>query len=219
MVVVIGELAGDIGAFTYEGLSPRMRGTFAPCRAVAAELGIIPAYAGNTRRAGSWSDCYRDHPRVCGEHSVWLEFRTKRKGSSPRMRGTPSFVREHCGVWGIIPAYAGNTHWNCSPENANRDHPRVCGEHPLELFTGKRQPGSSPRMRGTLLPVFFRRISAGIIPAYAGNTPTTTITAPTARDHPRVCGEHVCHSTPFTLTAGSSPRMRGTPAYSCPLRE
>lgn len=27
MVVVIGELAGDIGVFTYEGLSPRMRGT------------------------------------------------------------------------------------------------------------------------------------------------------------------------------------------------
>ena len=48
MVVVIGELAGDIGAFTYEGLSPRMRETRFH-KILGGQFGIIPAYAGNTR--------------------------------------------------------------------------------------------------------------------------------------------------------------------------
>ena len=48
MVVVIGELAGDIGAFTYEGLSPRMRGTHLGREDKTVRPGIIPAYAGNT---------------------------------------------------------------------------------------------------------------------------------------------------------------------------
>ena len=91
MVVVIGELAGDIGAFTYEGLSPRMRGTFAPCRAVAAELGIIPAYAGNTSRQDTDIQCGWDHPRVCGEHTSGVKTKLSDPGSSPRMRGTPFF--------------------------------------------------------------------------------------------------------------------------------
>ena len=32
-----------------------------------------------------------------------------------------------------------------------------------------------------------------------------------ARDHPRGCGEHYCHSVIVDTPMGSSPRMRGAP--------
>ena len=36
-----------------------------------------------------------------------------------------------------------------------------------------------------------------------------------ARDHPRVCGEHVGHHEVPEADPGSSPRMRGTPLMDC----
>ena len=134
--------------------------------------GIIPAYAGNTlytlvllgsvegssphtrgtrcRRRPCGGRC-RDHPRIRGEHEI----------DAP--------ASKH--VFGIIPAYAGNTasaseviltglgsspHTRgtrrgsprCSP--CPRDHPRIRGEHL------QRQDVVEQRL--------------GIIPAYAGNT-------------------------------------------------
>ena len=95
------------------GSSPRMRGTlvFHVQRPVA--LGIIPAYAGNTRFVSRETQ------------QEW--------GSSPRMRGTlvdGDFMEaEH----GIIPAYAGNTSQNLANAMARWDHPRVCGEHTKRL--------------------------------------------------------------------------------------
>ena len=45
------------------------------------------------------------------------------------MRGTHGGEQLALVVFGIIPAYAGNTHvrhWRCRWQG---DHPRVCGEH------------------------------------------------------------------------------------------
>ena len=50
------------------GSSPRMRGTPPPRIAILSAIGIIPAYAGNTRCIAASSCFYGDHPRVCGEH-------------------------------------------------------------------------------------------------------------------------------------------------------
>ena len=50
----------------------------------------------------------------------------------------------------------------------------------------------------------------GIIPAYAGNTSVDSAASKKARDHPRVCGEHLAAFDAFVLSLGSSPRMRGT---------
>ena len=49
-----------------------------------------------------------------------------------------------------------------------------------------------------------------IIPAYAGNTANTLINGASARDHPRVCGEHILLMQSINGQTGSSPRMRGT---------
>ena len=73
------------------------------------KFGIIPAYAGSTRRASSGAAARRDHPRVCGEHKSDMPRTLYVTGSSPRMRGALAKSRLHTITRGIIPAYAGST--------------------------------------------------------------------------------------------------------------
>ena len=126
------------------------------------------------------------------------------------MRGT-RYPRTTCLYSsGIIPAYAGNT---CVVVQAlvwAWDHPRVCGEHGLRDSILATSPGSSPRMRGTLVAKATEGMGYGIIPAYAGNTQRSTSKPLPPRDHPRVCGEHHCMTPTSADSWGSSPRMRGT---------
>ena len=126
------------------------------------------------------------------------------------MRGTLNLISIDGAEIGITPAYAGNT--GCSrPANLRRmDHPRVCGEHTISFCLSLIPPGSPPRMRGTHAPRVLRRPRRGITPAYAGNTTQQKTRRNNARDHPRVCGEHVIPVKPITCILGSPPRMRGT---------
>ena len=153
------------------GSSPRMRGTPLVHGLPLSCLGIIPAYAGNTRAMKPRSYSLWDHPRVCGEHVLIDSAPYGRAGSSPRMRGT--LVIAWCDVLvpGIIPAYAGNTDVLLLEHLETWDHPRVCGEHRRNQPNGRTVPGSSPRMRGTPYPGHSTQSRRRIIPAYAGNTP------------------------------------------------
>ena len=133
------------------GSSPRMRGTLLSAHDGTEADRFIPAYAGNTvkmKRPGAGATV---HPRVCGEHDVHALFRQHCLGSSPRMRGTLAVEILCLAAHRFIPAYAGNT----SPPRFSRRrrsvHPRVCGEHPAKIARQLARPGSSPRMRGTLV--------------------------------------------------------------------
>ena len=179
-------------------------------------MGIIPAYAGNTRSCMRSVPKSRDHPRVCGEHTLTGSPRSTCKGSSPRMRGTHQTQVPRARHNGIIPAYAGNTELKMSLIVCNWDHPRVCGEHMVFDFDDERVLGSSPRMRGTHDRRRGRPAVAGIIPAYAGNTGDEPDLSNELTDHPRVCGEHPVTPSHALFRPGSSPRMRGTRcARSC----
>ena len=131
-----------------------------------------------------------DHPRGCGEHRFPIWSSAMIAGSSPRMRGTPSAWPAAGQAPGIIPADAGNT--------------------VAQFIHFMRDVGSSPRMRGTLTVTMPRQSTNGIIPADAGNTPSKRLSAVSAPDHPRGCGEHPYRSPRRSLMRGSSPRMRGT---------
>ena len=167
-----------------------MRGTPRFRRAVLRSSRIIPAYAGNTSYRLKYHVAFWDHPRVCGEHFVLCGPWCFVLGSSPRMRGTRHLDRGRRRRAGIIPAYAGNTHTLPFSPSCHRDHPRVCGEHAFLTRAFVVTSGSSPRMRGTRSTNTCRNSTAGIIPAYAGNTPCPRARSPQTRDHPRVCGEH-----------------------------
>ena len=68
--------------------------------------------------------------------------------------------------------------------------------------------GSSPRRRGTLVPIDHRSHLERFIPAQAGNTRRGAPAARTFPVHPRAGGEH--RPTFLCSTIGSSPRRRGT---------
>ncbi len=187
-----------------------MRGTLERKADSLSEQRFIPAYAGNMAEA-HWPSLIRPvHPRVCGEHEKLRELAQNDTGSSPRMRGTSVGYPRRVRCARFIPAYAGNMgllrHWT----NAPPVHPRVCGEHSSICSVACSQFGSSPRMRGTFVPLIFVRLSRRFIPAYAGNILVILILVFLCAVHPRVCGEHLeCYGMPH-YQAGSSPRMRGT---------
>ena len=85
-----GTLGRRVVGLCLVGIIPAYAGNTCPStRAKCSTRGIIPAYAGNTRPALARRSIARDHPRVCGEHSESTSIFHLRKGSSPRMRGTP----------------------------------------------------------------------------------------------------------------------------------
>ena len=110
----------------------------------------------------------------------------------------------------IIPACAGNSPMTVRMRFPSWDHPRVCGEQISKSCIILSASGSSPRVRGTdcWRCCYFNQ--SGIIPACAGNSNDRMCQNAEARDHPRVCGEQVIHSTEYLPVRGSSPRVRGT---------
>ena len=69
--------------------------------------------------------------------------------------------------------------------------------------------GSSPHTRGARPDPHRDPRGSGIIPAYAGSTPTPNFTRLVPPDHPRIRGEHPSCSRSSTPTVGSSPHTRG----------
>ena len=111
------------------GSSPRMRGSPQGLHLEADGQGIIPAHAGLTRARGRSISSTRDHPRACGAHRSARPIPSRRPGSSPRMRGSPSLPVVGFVAVGIIPAHAGLTPRNGVRSILNGDHPRACGAH------------------------------------------------------------------------------------------
>ena len=186
-----GEHAFDsIGGVIDKGSSPRLRGTFRLGDGLGAQVGIIPALAGNMTPSSSCMAVSWDHPRACGEHIACRMAVLAIGGSSPRLRGTfRQRDRVRTGV-GIIPALAGNIYFDSDTIVARRDHPRACGEHDQGKPLVDVDAGSSPRLRGTSPAKWIMRCRTGIIPALAGNIYAKRTYWPIVRDHPRACGEH-----------------------------
>ena len=168
---------------------------------------------------------------MCGEHVVLFCVMPVASGSSPRVRGTRQSSPHGYRLTGIIPACAGNTRRSRIRRKDSRDHPRVCREHVMDVGDSTVEPGSSPRVRGTLparhqskggkrdhprvcgehrFPSVMDALRPWIIPACAGNTQVLAQPKSRSRDHPRVCGEHRQSLLAFRWVWGSSPRVRGT---------
>ena len=110
---------------------------------------------------------------------------------------------------GIIPAYAGSTLSMWRSRMRLGDHPRVRGEHEFFPYDSSRKQGSSPRTRGARCTWRTPQAPPGIIPAYAGSTPSTYYDEELVEDHPRVRGEHERFAHVPVDRRGSSPRTRG----------
>ena len=93
-------------------------------------------------------------------------------------------------------------------------HPRVRGEHFLPIELENVAAGSSPRARGTLWRFLLLASYPRFIPACAGNTIYPLFYAVDSAVHPRVRGEHRWVVVWTIVTAGSSPRARGTLSHT-----
>ena len=133
-----------------QGSSPRMRGSPIPSNLALSAAGIIPAHAGLTPQRHDVTSADWDHPRACGAHWAVSTGSPDGVGSSPRMRGSHYITLCVSCVSGIIPAHAGLTRFLEVHTWIARDHPRACGAHVEGNSRQTRQPGSSPRMRGSL---------------------------------------------------------------------
>ena len=70
---------------------------------------ITPAHAGKTLLQSKICLSSADHPRACGENSVFLRLQPLHLGSPPRMRGKPIVERDTVATKRITPAHAGKT--------------------------------------------------------------------------------------------------------------
>ena len=173
------------------GSSPHTRGALLRLLHPRARRGIIPAYAGST-----------ELDLACDAELL---------GSSPHTRGA---LHDRMGgsPWpGIIPAYAGSTMPLFALSSCDEDHPRIRGEHSRPRSVVTVVPGSSPHTRGAPSAPASSRHRSGIIPAYAGSTPSPARTATHPSDHPRIRGEHCTCPRRRAPRGGSSPHTRGAP--------
>ena len=171
------------------GSSPHTRGAPAclPCKRSAAR--IIPAYAGSTLFT-----------------EVVL---AALNGSSPHTRGAQTDSWFSPSTRRIIPAYAGSTGWIFPGRRRCKDHPRIRGEHAVDVRPNRRRRGSSPHTRGALDAAAVELASSGIIPAYAGSTRPVKMAPDLRTDHPRIRGEHSGAEGGTRRQLGSSPHTRG----------
>ena len=194
---------------SHEGSSPHVRGAPDTVHQRRIKLGIIPACAGSTPMPNCRAPCSRDHPRMCGEHTIVVMASLAGVGSSPHVRGAQHSACQPRTPHGIIPACAGSTDIRLIAQELNRDHPRMCGEHLSRLDSNQNKQGSSPHVRGA--PTCRLGVTAGngIIPACAGSTLILILPWLLTRDHPRMCGEHFSHVFRIERPQGSSPHVRG----------
>ena len=192
------------------GSSPRLRGTDSLRKVNLFALRFIPAPAGNR---GSTSDVGQRlpvHPRACGEQPHHSREMQLAAGSSPRLRGTASLRGIGCDTKRFIPAPAGNSLGNALLAGEGPVHPRACGEQLHIAGRREHRDGSSPRLRGTAIPVANPGDRVRFIPAPAGNRCPATRGPTTPPVHPRACGEQNIDLAVAGFTRGSSPRLRGT---------
>ena len=192
------------------GPSPRVRGSPRPTRLEPERHGSIPACAGKPtprgRRCG-WSGV---HPRVCGEASREIEWRSPEGGPSPRVRGSHRDGPRPRGGAGSIPACAGKPPGPASSRARPRVHPRVCGEAGPLRQPRAEVPGPSPRVRGSPPGRRTHPARPRSIPACAGKPRGPRASPNLCRVHPRVCGEASSFSALTPSQTGPSPRVRGS---------
>ncbi len=193
------------------GSSPLSRGIRSFSATAQPHSRIIPALAGNTQQPGIRSFLIGDHPRSRGEYAGVPRCSHRPSGSSPLSRGILGGEHGGAGQPRIIPALAGNTSPAHRAKNPCRDHPRSRGEYDAEQVGDVGGEGSSPLSRGIPTNTTDRAVSARIIPALAGNTPSRDAATDFDADHPRSRGEYDSVFPAGAAGLGSSPLSRGIP--------
>ena len=134
----------------------------------------------------------------------------RRRGSSPRIRGTLPDAFATAEPVELTPAHTGNANRASSEVRVGGAHPRAYGER-LQSRRGLRWLRSSPpRIRGTRHRTAWRWCRRELTPAHTGNASLIGESSFWRRAHPRAYGEHENLSEYMTEEVSSPPRIRGT---------
>ena len=133
------------------------------------------------------------------------------QGLSPRVRGNLHWTFDGLGIWGSIPARAGEPY----PQIRQRKHPtvypRACGGTRYSLADLESGHGLSPRVRGNPKGNMGRRSRYGSIPARAGEPRNSRSAISASTVYPRACGGTNLINRASSIDEGLSPRVRGNP--------
>ena len=186
-----------------------MRGNQCEITVERADVGSIPACAGEPIAAVFQKGLIGVYPRVCGGTPASPDHPFEAKGLSPRVRGNLCRCRRVGCLRRSIPACAGEParrSIRCLP---GKVYPRVCGGTHPSLFDLLTDPGLSPRVRGNPLFSRLRAGRRGSIPACAGEPSADAPTRPAPAVYPRVCGGTFPDERGRGFQKGLSPRVRG----------
>ena len=137
-------------------------------------------------------------------------------GSSPLARGLRISVAGVNVENGIIPARAGFTLPLSQGDGCAEDHPRSRGVYYYTAWPWVVDTGSSPLARGLLRKALYALLTAGIIPARAGFTSSSSANSLSGQDHPRSRGVYRPAFSSAAVGFGSSPVARGLQPIRAP---
>ena len=129
-----GENEKPIAALSrHSGSPPQVRGKHIYEKLRKAKNRITPAGAGKTHAFARVHRPSKDHPRRCGENSMFFKSWLVNSGSPPQVRGKPRASAWGVRAGGITPAGAGKTDLRFANLEGAEDHPRRCGENQVTL--------------------------------------------------------------------------------------
>ena len=134
------------------------------------------------------------------------------------MRGKPCIRFCQRTALGITPAGAGKTFSVPSSSGKLQDHPRRCGENPINLKICIPIQGSPPQVRGKHNAHMVGMKAIRITPAGAGKTSGKVYSCTAPQDHPRRCGENRDDVKAECERLGSPPQVRGKQQFVQPAR-
>ena len=204
-----GTQLGRSCRWSNRGLSPRVRGNQVEVCPRCRSIGSIPACAGEPSKRPRRRRMSRVYPRVCGGTvRSWCE-NNEAYGLSPRVRGNPVQMDVVLVLQGSIPACAGEPIAWAVRRRARAVYPRVCGGTAHLDIQVVPSNGLSPRVRGNPGLLTPASVSAGSIPACAGEPSSKRGWSVRTTVYPRVCGGTPAGRTQTPAEYGLSPRVRG----------
>ena len=171
------------------GSSPRVWGQDTIDIGTKKQLGIIPTRVGTSCCKQVKHGRNQDHPHACGDKAVTQLYRSKDRGSSPRVWGQamPILI---CSLFKrIIPTRVGTSCRKSDINKLSKDHPHACGDKYRKWLIFPLTRGSSPRVWGQV--IFGRQLQGNhrIIPTRVGTRLDLMPRYINAKDHPHACGD------------------------------
>ena len=94
---------------------------------------------------------------------------------------------------------------------AASDHPRIRGDHDEPIRARDARLGPPPHSRGSHPIHRLNHGDEGTTPAFAGITSSSTPSAGSTKDHPRIRGDHIANTLTARSEIGPPPHSRGSP--------